>query len=552
VIGVPIFVRELVAHARRPRTYVFQSVFLALLVLVLIPLWPPSGQQRSGAEIAETGGLIFEFGGYLQVILLALLAPATTANAITLEKDKKTLDVLLLSDAGPFAIVWGKFLSRLFNLAFLLFLTVPLLFALLTLGGVSAKAILVQFSILLAFAVFGAGLGVLLSTILAKTSSVLMIGYGILAAILGGPALLQQMGLYSVPPGQFSLGAAYASPLYDMIYLFRTSSFVATESFPLNWWVAPLWCLGGGLLCVFTSGILLPYATSIDRVLNMRRVLERFDSMTEKTLSVFRRSAPAGAERPPVGTGNPIYWKETSVNTIGRFRYWWRANLALLALMALSYLAFKPMLGKIEFHKVTVAILGGLIMLLITVIAATTVSSEREDSSLLLLATTPVECPTYVKGKVLGILRNTAFLIALPFLHVVIFTAVGVIHPASFFLLLFAIPAAAATAVIQAIFVSLLFPTTLRAIMAAIMILVLESALPLICCLPSFNLPMSCYFFVEPVGGLGQAFAATSQGNYLVAMGLAVVFSALTQIGFSVVIYSLISSGFDRYIGRAA
>ena len=69
---------------------------------------------------------MFEFGGYLQVILLALLAPATTANAITLEKDKKTLDVLLLSDAGPFAIVWGKFLSRLFNLAFLLFLAVLL------------------------------------------------------------------------------------------------------------------------------------------------------------------------------------------------------------------------------------------------------------------------------------------------------------------------------------------------------------------------------------------------------------------------------------------
>ena len=191
-------------------------------------------------------------------------------------------------------------------------------------------------------------------------------------------------------------------------------------------------------------------------------------------------------------------------------------------------------------------------MLLITVIAATTVSSEREDSSLILLATTPVECPTYVKGKVAGILRNTAFLIALPFVHVLIFTLAGVIHPASIFLLMFAIPAAAATAVIQATFVSLLFPTTLRAIMAAIMILVLESALPLICCLPSFNLPMSCYFFVEPVGGLGQAFAATSQGNYLVAMGLAVVFSALTQIGFSVVIYSLISSGFDRYIGRAA
>ena len=63
---------------------------------------------------------------------------------------------------------------------------------------------------------------------------------------------------------------------------------------------------------------------------------------------------------------------------------------------------------------------------------------------------------------------------------------------------------------------------------------------------------IACHFFVEPVGGLGSAFATTNQGNYLTAMALAVVFSAGTQIGFVVVVYSLISSGYDRYIGRAA
>ncbi|MGE0712503.1 MAG: ABC transporter permease [Planctomycetota bacterium] len=554
MIGLPVFLREVVAHSRRPRTYVFQSIFLAVLVLALIPLWPPSGGGQSGAKIAETGGLIFRYGAYLQVLLLGLLAPAVTANAITLEKDKNTLDVLLLSSAGPFAIVWGKFASRLFNLAFLLFLTLPLLFALLTLGGVSAGAIMVQFGILVSFAVFGAGVGVLLSTILPKTTSVLMAGYALMALVISLPLLLETTGVLSSRPGTYPLLTAYMSPLYDMVYLFETSKFVATESFPSRWWVFPAWGSGVGLVCAAAAGVLLPHSRSIERVLSLRRLLERFDETTEKALSLGRRAKAkqAGADRVPVGKGNPIYWKETSVNTVGRFKYWWRVNLVLLLLMGVSYLVFKPQLSNIDFHKVMVAVLAGLIVLLSTVIAATTVSQEREDGSLVLLATTPVECPVYIKGKVLGIVRNIAFLIALPFLHVVLFTAVGVIHPASFFLLLFAIPVAAISSVIQGIFVSLLFPTTLRAIMAAIVVLVLESTLPLVCCLPTFNLPVACYYFVEAVGGLGSSFATGNQGNYLVAMALAVVFSAGTQVGFVVVVYSLISSGFDRYIGRAA
>ena len=97
----------------------FQTIFLAVMVFCLIPLWPAS-TATSGAAIADRGRLIFEWGGYLQVLLLTLLAPAITANAIVEEKEKNTLDLLMLTSAGPFAIVWGKFFSRLFNLSFLL------------------------------------------------------------------------------------------------------------------------------------------------------------------------------------------------------------------------------------------------------------------------------------------------------------------------------------------------------------------------------------------------------------------------------------------------
>ncbi len=563
--GAPVFLREVLAVARRPRTYVFQSIFLGLLVLCLIPLWPSSGRARSGAEVADTGRLIFEWGGYLQVILLALLVPATTANAITQEKQKNTLDILLLTGAGPFAIVWGKFFSRLFNLAFLLFLTVPLLFALLTLGGVAGSSILIEFTILVGFAVFGSGLGVFLSTVLPKPTSVVIAGYVLLAGLLTLPVALEGFGVVSAGGATYALPSAHISPLHDLIYLFHPSWFVTTQSFPADWWVFPAWSSAAGLGLTLVAGLLLPYARTIERVLSVRRLLEAFDRGTydllhpRRLIARLRGRAAAGdgatdQRPPPIGERNPIYWKETSINTVGRFRTWWRVNLLVLLLMGGTYLVFLPQLSDISFHKYMVAAVAGLIVLLSTVIAATTVSQEREDGSLVLLATTPVECAVYTKGKVLGIARNIVFLVALPFVHVVLFVALGVIHPVSMLFLAIAIPIAVISSIVQAVFISLLFPTTLRAIMAAVVVVIVGATLPAVCCLPTFNLPVACYYLVEPVAGLGTGLGATggSQGNYLVAMALAIVFSAGTQVGYVVVVYSLIRSGFDRYIGRAA
>ena len=567
MIGAPVFTREIVQHARRPRTYLFQTIFLAALVICLIPSWPAASSQSS-AEFADKARKVFEYGGYLQLILLALLAPAVTANAITEEKTANTLDLLLLTNTGPFAIVLGKFISRLYVLVFLLFLTVPLLFALLTLGGVSARTLLQEVAILVSFAVWTTGLGVFLSTVLPRTTSVLVAGYFLLGFHLASPFLIDAVGLG--PPGTFhkpgpgALLAAEISPMYDMSFVFNPTRFVSTAEVN-EWWIAPAWTSAGGVLLVLLSGLLLPRAATVGRAFSLRRALDLFDRGTYlmlrpglllKTLKgeAPNQQAQAGQEllSRQIGKQNPIYWKETTVNTIGRFKHWWRLNLLLLAALAGTWAYFGSMnqLSLPEFHKVTVAILAGLIVILSTVIAATTVSREREDGTLVLLATTPVDCATYVAGKMIGIVRNIVFLVALPFVHVVVFTAYGVISPWTLVFLLLSIPVAAGASIMQGIFVSLLFPTTLRAIVASIVLIIGEALLPFVCCLPQFNLPVACYYMVEPASGL-QA-SGSGGTSLIVALFLASTFGAGTQLGYTFVVYSLIRSGFDRYIGRAA
>lgn len=568
MIGFPIFQREVLNYSRRARSYVAQAIFLAVLVVLLVPQWPAGGSNVSGSDIANTGLWIFEWGGYLQLLLIGLIAPAVTANAITEEKDSNTLDLLLLTGAGPFALVWGKFTARLYVLVFLLFLCVPLLFALLTLGGVAASSILIELTILFSFAVFGAALALFFSTILSRTVAALVMSYAVTGALLSFPTVLEGMGVVAGPGAAFgtrSVEAAWVNPLVALSYLFHPSTFVAHESFPSSWWVTPLVLVGGGLSLVLVAALLLPVARTIERFLNLRRVLEAFDRLSWYLLrprAWIRALFPGGAAevgkegpaipRPGLRRQNPIYWKETTVNTIGRFRYWWRVNLFILLALGGSYLLFSAQLGKIEFHKVVVAVMAGLIVILSTIIAATTVSNEREDGTLTLLATTPVDCAVYVQGKVLGIARNTVLLLCFPFLHVLIFNITGVIGWETGLYLALTIPVGVAAAIIQGIFVSLVFPTTLRAILAAVLLLAVEAFLPVVCCLPGFNLPAACWYLVQPASGLvGPAAAPGTQLMPHVVI-VALVFSAGTQVGFILVIYSLIRSGFDRYIGRAA
>lgn len=556
MIGGPVFLREVLAQARRTRTYIFQTVFLGILVIGLIPMY--SGvTAMSGAAIAEKARNVFEWGGYLQLLILALLGPSLTANAITEEKGSNTLDLLLLTGAGPYAIVWGKFFSRLYSLLFLLFLTVPLLFALLTLGGVAARSIMITIAVLGGFSVLATGLGIFLSTIMARTPGVMFGSYVVLGSVLGLPALLTALGLPA-----WNARDPLISPLYDLMYVAHPTWFVTAASVATEWWVAPLWNSAAGLALVFASGFILPYSRELERVFSIRRALDAFDRATflllrpgrllRRLTSTARADDAQKLEPRPVGTMNPIFWKETNVNTIGRFKTWWRMNLVVLLALLGSYALFQPLLATIEFHKIVAAVVTAFIVLLPTVIAASTVSREREDGTLDLLATTPLDCGTYVKGKVRGIGRNIVFLAALPFVHVIIWIIGGVIDPTTLIFFLLGIPVATAASIVQGIFVSLLFPTTLRAIVAAIVIVTVEAALPLVCCVPSFNLPLMAYYMVEPSQGLATAMGQGPQASFTLAKLFACLFSAGTHLGFLFVIYSLIRSDFDRYIGRAA
>src|SRR4029453_5312337 len=98
-------------------------------------------------DLAKMSDQIFRNMSYLQLALVALLAPIFTAGAITQEKDSQTYDILLSTPLTNGQIVLGSLLSRLFFVIALLVSGIPIFSITQIFGGVSIHSIVKSFLI---------------------------------------------------------------------------------------------------------------------------------------------------------------------------------------------------------------------------------------------------------------------------------------------------------------------------------------------------------------------------------------------------------------------
>src|SRR5688572_373634 len=147
----PILLRVVESGGRRRRDLFIRCAYLGLLVFVVITSLVSSsttiGQSTSLNDLAKMSAQIFQHMSYLQLGLVALLAPIFTAGAITQEKDSQTYDILLSTPLTNGQIVLGSLLSRLFFVIALLISGIPIFSITQIFGGVSINSIVKSFGI---------------------------------------------------------------------------------------------------------------------------------------------------------------------------------------------------------------------------------------------------------------------------------------------------------------------------------------------------------------------------------------------------------------------
>ena len=188
-----IGVKELRGRMRGRRAFAILTIYLLLLggiALMAEKVVEGSYSTGFGGSSAFAGAAIGQgiFAALLMLMTLQVvfLAPSSTSGAISLEREKQTLELLIATPISSIAIVVGKLLSALVYVFLLIVASIPLMAVVFVYGGVGPEDVLRGYIVLLAAALAFGSFGLLCSSIVKRTTAATAITiFGVLAVTIG-------------------------------------------------------------------------------------------------------------------------------------------------------------------------------------------------------------------------------------------------------------------------------------------------------------------------------------------------------------------------------
>lgn len=188
-----IGVKELRGRMRGRRAFVILTVYLILIggfawmsEIVQEKLYAGAFANQATFASAAIGRSVFGAILLLETLLVVVLTPGFTAGAISLEREKQTLDMLATTPISSLAIVIGKLLSALVYVFILVLASIPLSALVFVFGGVAWDDVMRGYIVLLATAVGIGSVALFFSALVRRTQAATILSYfAVLAATLG-------------------------------------------------------------------------------------------------------------------------------------------------------------------------------------------------------------------------------------------------------------------------------------------------------------------------------------------------------------------------------
>lgn len=181
-------------HATRARIILLYSLLLALITFAFYWSFPASPYRlfrgtagtltiAQSSSLAESLALVlFE----TQILLVAVLTPASAASALAEEKERHTLPLLLATELTDREIVWGKAAGRALFMLLTVLAGAPVIMVTLLAGGVDGRFLTAGYALTAGTAILSAAIGVSAACHSPDTRSALVRAYGQSAILIGG------------------------------------------------------------------------------------------------------------------------------------------------------------------------------------------------------------------------------------------------------------------------------------------------------------------------------------------------------------------------------
>jgi len=387
--------REVQAVPRARGLFVARAVYCGALLAIVATCW----LVVTGTQSVTTAGDTARFGATLMRILaplqlsLAMLAAAMTSTvAVTSEKDRRTLELLLISRLSDPQLVLGKLAGSLLRVLLMLLAAVPVFAIAALFGGVTVQQLVRMFVVTVAAALVAASVANCVAFWKDTTfQSLAITTFALVAWVAAG----------EVVAGRFGPAAgAGVSPARAVF--------------------AALSPAGGSTLAPFL-GVCAGVIVAANAVAVLRARAWNTTQEARRRSSAQDDAAAPGAVarvRRPSRTvwDNPVLWREICTRAHGKAML--LVRLAWLALFAAAVAGIVAEAGRPRPDGLAVAVavvptaLASL--LAVAAMAVTSITTERDRGALDVLLVTDLEPGEFVWGKLFGVLTAARELVLLP------------------------------------------------------------------------------------------------------------------------------------------
>ena len=387
-----VFEREVQAVPRARGLFVARAVYCGALLGIVATCW----LVVTGTQAVTTAGDTARFGATLLRILaplqlsLAMLAAAMTSTvAVTSEKDRRTLELLLISRLSDGQLVLGKLAGSLLRVMLLLLAAVPVFVIASLFGGVTMPQLVRLFVVTVAAALAAASVATCIAFWKDTTFQALAITTF---------ALVAWVAIGEVVAGRF--GAA-----------------VGAQVSPARAVFAAITPTGGDTLLPFLAVaaalIVAANVVAVSRV----RAWNTTQEMRRQPEAAGGAARAASAKRPSrVVWDNPVLWREICTRAHGKALLLVRLAWLLLFAAAVAGIVAEARRPRPDGLAVAVAVVPMALasLLAVAAMAVTSITTERDRGALDVLLVTDLEPSEFVWGKLFGVLTAAREIVLLP------------------------------------------------------------------------------------------------------------------------------------------
>lgn len=177
----PVLKKELKLRFRSFKS--FSAIIFYLLTLLVFTVGfflVVTDFKGKGFIGPEMNVVLFTMLTFVQLSLFLFMTPGLTAGAISTEREKQTLNILLTTSQTSWQIIFGKLTSSISYLLLLLLAGMPISSVVFLFGGISPSDFVLTYAYMIVILIALASIGILMSTLIRKTIVAMITTYGIM------------------------------------------------------------------------------------------------------------------------------------------------------------------------------------------------------------------------------------------------------------------------------------------------------------------------------------------------------------------------------------